>query len=71
MAVVGAIAAAAGGLGLRFRRMVWPTMAVLVFGFVAFMNFINFMDGINGLVAGQVALTALGVALFTGGQMEW
>lgn len=62
------LAAAAGVVwALGFGEWSGLTMAVLVFGFVAFMNFINFMDGINGLVAGQVALTALGVALFTGG----
>ena len=61
--------AAAAGVVWALGSGEWSglTMAVLVFGFVAFMNFINFMDGINGLVAGQVALTALGVALFTGG----
>ena len=60
-------AAAAGVVGaLGSGQWSGLTMAVLVFGFVAFMNFINFMDGINGLVAGQVALTALGVALFAG-----
>ncbi len=38
------------------------TMGWLVFGLVAFINFVNFMDGINGLVSGLLILIVAGLS---------
>ena len=40
--------------------------ALLLFGLVGYTNAFNFMDGINGLAAGQAALTGAGMAIITG-----
>lgn len=40
--------------------------ALLLFGLVGYTNAFNFMDGINGLAAGQAALTGAGMAVITG-----
>ena len=52
-----------------FKQDTWTIvelwMGTLVF--VAFMNFVNFMDGINGLVTGMIALVSAGIALILNG----
>jgi UDP-N-acetylmuramyl pentapeptide phosphotransferase/UDP-N-acetylglucosamine-1-phosphate transferase len=45
-------------------------LALAVFVLVAFTNYVNFMDGINGLVPGQLILMSVGSALLCG-TAEW
>ena len=75
---VGAVVAVTG-LGLPVRALDlcglsielphWLGMALAVLFVVAYCNFFNFMDGINGLAAGQAVITAacLSMLLFRAG----
>jgi len=45
-------------------------LALAVFVLVAFTNYVNFMDGINGLVPGQLILMSVGSAVICG-TAEW
>ena len=53
---------------MTFSRLAMRSMAAVIFPFlvfigVAYANMFNFMDGINGLAAGQATLTGVGTAL--------
>ena len=45
-------------------------LTLAVFGLVAFTNYVNFMDGINGLVPGQLILMSVGTTVVCG-TAEW
>ena len=55
-----------GWVTFSFAGEQWSVVGVALATllFVALINFVNFMDGINGLVAGQIALIAGGLGLF-------
>ena len=50
----------------------YPPTLILLVGFLltAFTNFVNFLDGINGLAAGQLLLITAGIALLYGQHNE-
>ena len=51
----------------------YPPLLILLVGFLltAFTNFVNFLDGINGLAAGQLLLIIAGTALLYGQHTEF
>lgn len=75
--VVLAIAISTWGLGLRFIELPgmkpWPlpkmaSIALTSFWYVGFVNLFNFMDGTDGMAAGEAALAGLAMA-FLGGNL--
>ena len=58
------------GLGLWFGHQfavpAWLGLVVLFFWLTGYTNAFNFMDGINGIAAGQALVTGLGMAVLAG-----
>lgn len=59
-----------------FISMAWPEAGlagqlITGLGMLWFLNLFNFMDGIDGLAAGQALLYCLGVLLLTGAMLTW
>ena len=62
------------GLGLAMVSGSWfllPVLALILIGITAVINFTNFMDGLDGLVAGCMAVAMASVAAQLGSAQSW
>jgi UDP-N-acetylmuramyl pentapeptide phosphotransferase/UDP-N-acetylglucosamine-1-phosphate transferase len=62
--LAGSVVGATAAMGSPSASVALPLFAGWTFWTVSSINLVNFMDGINGLVASQIAVFALSLALF-------